>query len=106
MGIFDRSSKWLIDRHGDSVIRLAGLGEIVWWRALHSELVQTGQLPDGLLEVQFEGRPTSSLIVLEIATYPEARVEEQLLRDELLVLLAGKTSRFARRDAGARASPV
>jgi hypothetical protein len=88
MGVFDRSSKWLIERHGDALLRLAGMGGIVWWRALHSELVQTGQLPDGLLEVQFQGRQKTSLVVLEIATYPETRVEEQLLRDQLLVLLS------------------
>jgi len=87
MGDFDRSSKWLIQHHGDSLLRLAGVENVVAWRPLQAELVQPGQLPDGLLEVEIAGAPEPVLFVLELATYPEQRLREQLLRDMLLVFL-------------------
>src|SRR5690349_14140860 len=88
MGEFDRSSKFLIQRHGDSLLRLAGIRNVVSWRPLQAELVQPSQLPDGLLEAQLVGETEPDLYVFEIATYAEPRVQEQLLRDTLLVLLA------------------
>jgi len=51
MGEYDRSSKWLIQHHGGSILRLVGAPEVVSWRPLQAEVVQPGQLPDGLLEV-------------------------------------------------------
>jgi hypothetical protein len=87
MGQFDRGSKWLIERHGDALLRLAGIHDIVSWRPLPAEVVQPAQLPDGLLEAQRAGRSEPELFVLEIASYPERRVVEQLERDVLLVLL-------------------
>lgn len=87
MAAYDRSSKWLIQHHGDSLLRLAGVDDVVGWRALQSELVQTGQLPDGLLEVERRSHPEPHSFIVEIATYPERRLEEQLLRATLLVLL-------------------
>jgi hypothetical protein len=47
---YDRSSKWLIQHHGDSILRLAGIRDIDSWRPLQAELVQPRQLPDGLIE--------------------------------------------------------
>jgi hypothetical protein len=87
MGQFDRGSKWLIERHGDALLRLAGIHDIVSWRPLPAEVVQPAQLPDGLLEAQRAGYAEPELFVLEIASYPERRVVEQLERDILLVLL-------------------
>ena len=43
MAQFDRSSKWLIQFHGDALLRLAGIEGIVSWQATHSELVLPGQ---------------------------------------------------------------
>ena len=74
---YDKSSKWLIQHHGDSILRLAGIVGIERWRPLQAEVVQPRQLPDGLLEVTFEGKPQTDLFVLELATYPEARLDEQ-----------------------------
>ena len=31
---YDRSSKWLIEHHGDAILRIAGVEEIESWRAL------------------------------------------------------------------------
>lgn len=87
MASFDRSSKWLIQHHGDSLLRLAGVQDLVEWRALQAELVQPGQLPDGLIEARRADSPEPELFVVEIATYPERRLQEQLLRDTLLTYL-------------------
>jgi len=85
---YDRSSKWLIQHRGDAILRMAGVHGIRAWRALQAEVVQPRQLPDGLLEVFFEGEETPDYYILEIATYPEERVREQVLRDAMLVYLA------------------
>jgi hypothetical protein len=85
MGKFDRSSKRLIQHHGDAVLWLAGVRGVVSWRALQAEIVQPAQLPDGLLEAQLAGEDEPDLFVVEIATYPEQRLIEQLLGDMLLV---------------------
>src|SRR5262249_42536477 len=84
---YDRSSKWLIDRHGGSILRLGGVTDIESWRALQADLVQPRQLPDGLLEVRVKGRPEPDLHIIEFATYPEARVTEQVLRNTMAVYL-------------------
>ena len=83
----DRSSKWMIDHHGDGLFRLAGVTGFRAWRAVQPEVVQPRQLPDGLLEVSFPDQETPDWFLVEIATYPERRVEEQALRDALLVYL-------------------
>ncbi len=85
MGEYDKSSKWLIERHGDAILRLAGVQDVLAWRALPAELVQPRQLPDGVLEVEFPDR--TELFVVEIATYPEQRLVEQVLADSALVYL-------------------
>jgi hypothetical protein len=84
---FDRSSKWLIQHHGDSILRLADIQGIESWRPAQSEVVQPRQMPDGLLEVRLRGEEDDDLFLLEVATYPERRVAEQLARDTMLVYL-------------------
>jgi predicted transposase YdaD len=84
---YDRSSKWLIQHHGDGILRLGGLRDIQTWRALQAELVQPRQLPDGLLEVHGQGRTEPDYFIVEIATYADERVDEQVVRDALLVYL-------------------
>jgi hypothetical protein len=84
---YDKSSKWLIQHHGDSILRLAGISEIESWKALQAELVQPRQLPDGLIEAQLRGQDNPDLFVLEVATYPDARVIRQVTRDAALVFL-------------------
>lgn len=84
---YDRSSKWLLEHHGNSVLRLGGIGPIVAWRAVAADVVQPRQLPDGLLEVTLAGRDEPDLFLVEFATYPEARVRRQMVRDTLMVYL-------------------
>jgi hypothetical protein len=77
----------MIGHFGDALLRLAGVHGFSNWRALAPEVVQPKQLPDGLLEVFFPGRSAADLFLLEIATFPERRIDEQVLRDALLVWL-------------------
>ena len=84
---YDKSSKWLIQHFGDSILRLAGVRGIVSWRSLQADFVQPRRIPDGFVEVQRLGRATPDLYILEIATYPEARVAHQVLADTAMVYL-------------------
>jgi hypothetical protein len=78
---FDKSSKWMIQRHGKGILFLGGATGVRSCRALQAEVVQPRQLPDGLLEVHFRGRKKPDYVLVEIATYPEKRVSEQVLDD-------------------------
>jgi len=84
---YDKSSKWLIQHHGGSILRLAGIQNVAAWRPAQAEVVQPSQMPDGLLEVRLEGEARDDLFLLEVATHPERRVEDQLTRDLMLVYL-------------------
>jgi hypothetical protein len=84
---YDKSSKWLIQHHGDSILRLARVEKIEAWRPAQAEVVQPRQLPDGLLEVRLQGEARDDLFLLEVATYPERRVGKQLTGDLMLVYL-------------------
>ena len=84
---FDKSGKWLIRHHGDSLLRLAQIANVVSWRPAQAELVQPGQLPDGLLEVQLAGQDKKAHFLLELATKAERRLTRQLVRDMMMVYL-------------------
>jgi len=84
---YDKSSKWLIQHHGDSILRLGGVRDLVSWRPLQAEVVQPRQLPDGLVEAVRADRAEPELFVLELATFPDDRLLEQVLRDMTLVYL-------------------
>jgi hypothetical protein len=84
---YDRSSKWLIQHHGASILRLGGVRGVRSCRSLQADLVQPRRLPDGLLEVYFDDLTDPDPFIIEIATYPEPRVLEQVLRDSMLVYL-------------------
>jgi hypothetical protein len=80
----DRSSKWLIQNHSRAILRLGESPPVRNWKALHTELVQPRQIPDGLLEVIFEGRKSPAHVLIEIATYAEKRIAEQASDDLML----------------------
>jgi hypothetical protein len=77
----------LIQHRGDSILHLAGVRDIVAWRPLQAELVQPRRLPDGLIEVRRRGRAETGLFIVEISTYPYARLAQQAARDAMLVFL-------------------
>jgi len=85
---YDRSSKWLIEHHGDSILRLAGVDDVVTWKPLPAEVVQPRQLPDGLLEVQRRGRSVSDLYLIEIETYADREIDDQIMDDLMLIYQA------------------
>ena len=49
--------------------------------------MQPRQLPDGLLEVRLEDEPQDDLFLIEVATYPERCVGDQLTGDPMLTYL-------------------
>jgi hypothetical protein len=61
---YDKSSKWLIQHYGDSILRLAGIRDFITWHPLATELVQSRRLPDGLIEVRCHGQKEPDLYVL------------------------------------------
>jgi hypothetical protein len=85
---YDRSSKWLIEHHGDSILRLAGIDDVVAWKPLPAEVVQPRQIPDGLLEVERRGRPGPDLFLIEIETYADRQIADQIMDDLMLVFQA------------------
>jgi hypothetical protein len=42
---YDKSSKWLIQHHGDSMLRLAKIAHIQTWRPAQAEVVQPPAIP-------------------------------------------------------------
>ena len=69
----DKSGKWLIQHHGDAILRLGGVTDLVRWQAAQAELVLPTNLPDGLLYAWRAGRDRPEPYVVELATYPERR---------------------------------
>ena len=84
---YDKGSKWYIQHHGNLLLWMAGVQNIAAWRALQAELVLPRQLPDGVLSVLEHGQTEPDIYILEIATYPDARVPSQAVRDAVLSLL-------------------
>lgn len=84
---YDRSSKWLIEHFGRALLQLAGFTDVVACKPLQAEVVQPRRLPDGLLEAQLAGRADPDLFLLEIATYPDRRIAEQVFHAAVLTWL-------------------
>jgi predicted transposase YdaD len=78
---YDKCSKWLLQHHADSILRLAGVRDIASWKAIQAELVMARRLPDGLIEVHHQGERKPDPYIVEVATYPDARLAEQILDD-------------------------
>jgi hypothetical protein len=81
----DRSSKWLLSKHGGSVVRLAGITGFTSWRHLTSEVVAPRRLLDGLIELRFPNEPTPTLVLVEIESYADSDADRQVLDDLMLV---------------------
>src|SRR5262245_22843188 len=84
---YDRSSKWLIEHQGGAILKVGGMRDIEAWRAVHSEVVQPRQLPDGLLEVRRAGSSRWQPVIVEIEAYPDNQTPADLLDDLMLVYL-------------------
>ena len=86
----DRSGKWLIDHHGDAILKLCGITGFTTWKAVMSETVAPRRLPDGLIEVRFPNQTDPTLILVEIETYPGNDVDSQVLDDLMLIAVDKK----------------
>jgi hypothetical protein len=64
----DKSGKWLIQHHGDAILRLGGVTDFVRWQAAQAELVLPTGLPDGLLYGWRAGHNRPESYLIEIAT--------------------------------------
>ena len=84
---YDISSKWLIEHYAAAMLKLAGVGPVARARPLPGEVVQTRQLPDGLVEARITGRTDPVLCLIEVSTYPYSAVPEALLDDIALTYL-------------------
>jgi hypothetical protein len=60
---YDRSSKWLIQHHGDSMLWLARVKNIRAWRPAQAELVQPRRLPGGVAGSPAGGRNRGSTVL-------------------------------------------
>src|SRR5262249_58394307 len=67
------------------VLGVAGLRGVLSCEAEQAEVVLPRKLPDGLLKVRIAGRPNPVPVLVEVATYPEPRVVEQVCGDLRLV---------------------
>lgn len=86
---YDTSSKWLIEHYGDSILRLAGILGIEWWKPLQAELIQSRRLPDGLIEAKLRRKAKPARFLVEISTYPYRRLSKQMIDGTLLAYLNG-----------------
>ena len=84
---YDASSKWLIETFATELLQIAGVDPIASVKPVASELVQSRQLPDGLVEVTFTGRAGPVLHLIEVNTYSYASTANELLDDVLLTYL-------------------
>ena len=75
----------MIEEHGASILYLAGARNVVSCKARKAEVVQPRKLPDGLLEARLRSRAQTRLFLVEVATYPEERVVQQIRDDIRLV---------------------
>ena len=88
---YDKGSKWLLQHQARAILALAGAGGVRSCRPMPSEVVQATKLPDGLLEVRFEGQAKPDHVLVEVATYPEKRAVRQAMDDLTLATTVLKT---------------
>ena len=82
----------MIQHHGNAILPWpAGGGRHLG--AAQAELVQSRRLPDGVLEVRTPGQAEPDIYILEIASYPDARVPSQVVCDVALSFLTAAWSR-------------
>ncbi|MBY0233223.1 MAG: hypothetical protein K2W96_28405 [Gemmataceae bacterium] len=82
---YDPGSKWLIGDRGPSLLWVAGLRDVLSCEADQAEVVLPRKMPDGLMRARMAGRRDPVPVLLEIATYAEERVVEQVCGDLRLV---------------------
>ena len=81
----DRSAKWLLAHHADAILKLGGITGFTNCKAVQPETVAPRRLPDGLIEVRFPGETETTLVLVEIETYPDNTADQQVLDDLMLI---------------------
>ena len=104
---YDASTKWLIETFAAEILRLAGVGPVAAARPLPGELVQSRQLPDGLVEVTFPDRAGTVLYLIEVNTFPYSRVPGELPKITVMITKTGDdrfrcTTQMPRRNSPLR----
>jgi hypothetical protein len=84
----DRSGNWIIEKHGDSLSRLANIGTFTDWKPASTVLSFPKRTPDGLLDVTFSDLPTPDPFLIEIESFPQADTAKQVRDDAAMVLLS------------------
>lgn len=83
----DRSANWIIEHHGDSLLRLAKVSGFTSWRPAQTVLSFPKQMPDGLLDVTFPNRPAPDPFLIEIESYPAMETATQIRDDAAMTML-------------------
>jgi len=87
----DFGSRWAIEHHADSLMKLAPLPAVESWRPTPTDTMIPRRIPDGLIDVKFRGHDEPTPLVFEIETQPSADADRQILEAILLVRLARRT---------------
>ncbi len=85
---YDLSSKWLLHNQARGALLVGGLKDVRRIEPGPGEIAQSRKYPDGLLRVYLRGERTPHYVLIEVATYAEARVLKQALDDLTLAYSA------------------
>ena len=83
----DRSAKWLLGKHGDALLRLAGITGFTKWEHAPAEVVAPRRSLDGLFKLSYPGEREPRLVIVEIESYADSTADRQVLDDIMLVTL-------------------
>ncbi|MBM3460138.1 MAG: hypothetical protein FJX77_16585, partial [Armatimonadetes bacterium] len=86
MAHWDDLTLWVVDHHGDGVLRLGGVGPLESWKAGATTLTVPPRRTDGLIEARRVGETRDRLYYVEVGTYPERRLENQMWEGVLRVV--------------------
>ncbi len=83
----DRSAKWLLGKHGDALLRLAGITRFTEWEHAPAEVVAPRRSLDGLFKLTFPNEVQPRLVIVEIESYADSTADRQVMDDIMLVVL-------------------
>lgn len=83
----DRSAKWLLGKHGDALLRLAGITGFTKWEHAPAEVVAPRRSLDGLFKLTFANEAQPRLVIVEIESYADSTADRQVMDDIMLVAL-------------------
>jgi len=83
----DRSGKWLLDKHGDALLRLAGITGFTKWEHAPAEIVAPRRSLDGLFKLTYPGEREPRLVIVEIESYADSTADHQVMDGIMMVTL-------------------